>query len=206
MQTSRLMYVAVIGCAVALSSAGGQTAQRFSVQGSGLYAPLQGSAYENLKAGIGFEAQLRYTPGAFSYGAGFQYTKHDPSEKLGLVANTTIMGAFFEPRYVFDVSNSILAPYVSARLAYLRFKSTIPDQPSAPAQEATASGTQINGGGGVLIRLSPRVNFDAGLTYGSIRLGNVKVRDQSTGQSATGDSESGQNFVFRVGLAIGLGG
>jgi predicted porin len=205
MRMSRRLAVAVIGCACAAWTAEAQTAQRFSIQGSGLYAPLQGSAYENLKAGNGFEAQLRYTPGAFSYGAGFQYTKHDPSDKLGLVANTSIMGGFFEPRYVFDVGSNVLAPYVSARLAYLRFKSTIPDQPTAPAQEATASGTQINGGGGVLFRLSPRINFDAGVTYGSIRLNDLTVTDKSSGRTTKDPSQSGQNFVFRLGLAIGLG-
>jgi hypothetical protein len=48
------------------------SSQRVVVQVSGLYAELFGKTYEGLGGGSGFEAQLRYTPGAFSIGAGYQ--------------------------------------------------------------------------------------------------------------------------------------
>ncbi|MDQ3809598.1 MAG: hypothetical protein M3336_04840, partial [Chloroflexota bacterium] len=69
---------ATVGAACLLpAQVTGQSAQRLSVQASGLYAALFGAAYENLNAGPGFEAQLRFTPSALSLGVGYQYTDHD---------------------------------------------------------------------------------------------------------------------------------
>ncbi|MFL5513712.1 MAG: hypothetical protein ACJ8CN_14910, partial [Gemmatimonadales bacterium] len=54
-----------------------QSAQAVSIQVSGLYNAVFGDVFETLKNGFGGEAQLRYTPGALSFGLGFQYTVHD---------------------------------------------------------------------------------------------------------------------------------
>jgi hypothetical protein len=207
MQKSRWVSASLVAsfCLAAISQAPAQSAQPISIQVSGLFAPLSGDAYDNIKAGKGVEAQLRYTPGAFSYGAGFQYTKHPADANLGLDLDFTLMGFFFEPRYVIDAGSNVFAPYLSGRLALLRQTLTIPDQPTAPPQEGHANGGQINGGGGILFRLTPTVNVDAGLTYGYIRFGTSTIKNKETGASTTGERSSGQNWVIRLGFAVGLG-
>jgi hypothetical protein len=74
--------------------------------------------------------------------------------------------------------------------------------------ELESSGTQLNIGGGVLVRLSRSVNLDLGLTLGRIHFGEVEVTIPGFGSEVidTGSSGDGQNAVLRVGVAIGLGG
>ena len=69
-----------------------------------------------------------------------------------------------------------------------------------------ATGFQGNIGGGVLTRLSPRVNLDVGVTLGLIRFGDATVTVDGRSQGKfPGTSGTGQNVLFRTGLAIGLG-
>lgn len=177
---------------------GAQSAQRWSAQGSILYVSPSGDAYEGLDAGAGFEAQVRYTPSAFSIGAGYQRSSHDLTFDDGTTESVTLAGVFAEPRYVIDVGSGSYAPYLAGRVAFLTQKIAF------DGLEASASGTQINLGGGVLVRLSPRVNLDLGATYGAIDFDDVEV--QFEGQSATidGSSGSGKNLVLRAGVTIGL--
>jgi hypothetical protein len=65
---------------------------------------------------------------------------------------------------------------------------------------------QLNGGGGLLYRLGPRVNLDVGATYGYDRLGGGTLRRKASGTSSHFNSSSGSNVVFRVGFAVGIGG
>lgn len=177
-----------------------QSAQRFSAQGSVLHVSPSGDVYEGLSSGMGFEAQARYTHSALSLGAGYQSSSHDLDlEEFG-TETVTISGVFLEPRYVIDIGKANMAPYVAGRLAFLTQKADF------EGVEVRASGTQINVGGGVLVRVSPRINVDIGLTYGAIDFddfeaefeGDVFVIEESGG--------SGKNLVLRAGLAIGLGG
>lgn len=182
--------------ALGISSAAAQTAQRFSVQASGLYANLFGDAFANVGRGLGGEAQLRYTPGAFSIGAGFQYTDHDTPGTPD--ATFHLYGGFLEPRYVLDVGSSTLFPYVSTRFSILSQKITRPN----PQIEISASGVTLNGGGGVLFRLGSRVNLDVGSTFGYTHFGD----SETDGSTNPNTSQSGSNVVVRIGLAVGLGG
>jgi hypothetical protein len=94
-----------------------QTAQPISFQVSGLYNGVFGNVFDGLQDGFGGEAQIRYTPGALSLGAGFQYTVH------GLdifTENARFYGGFFEPRYRIHTGSNVLAPYVSARFSVLK--------------------------------------------------------------------------------------
>src|SRR6478736_1585782 len=91
-----------------------QSSQRVAVQVSGLYAELFGKTYEGLGGGLGFEAQLRYTPGAFSIGAGYQRTTHHDDAAGG---DVHLSGGFLEPRYVIATSSRSFIPYVSARVS-----------------------------------------------------------------------------------------
>ncbi len=198
-----------------------QSAQRWSVQASGLYVGVFGDAYDGLKNGAGGEVQLRVTPSLWSYGAGLQYSTHALTQNSDF--NVALAGVFFEPRRVFDIGSAKFAPYMSARVAYLQQSADLGEvQDSRIARasgdvalsvarranlELSASGFQGNVGGGVLTKLSPRINLDLGVTIGAIRFGDatLKVDGEESG-SFDGTSGTGQNVVVRAGLAIGLGG
>ncbi|HUQ81754.1 MAG TPA: hypothetical protein VM076_11470 [Gemmatimonadaceae bacterium] len=158
-----------------------QSAQAVSLQVSGLYIGFGGSAYSDMSAGAGAEAQLRYTSGAMSLGLGYQYTRHTMEGEEGHMNNS---GVFIEPRYVFTTSSPTLAPYVSARLGLLRMNGIMDED---------SNGGTVNFGGGVLARLTSRTNLDFGATYGYTRFSG-------------GISGTGSDLVLRAGLAIGLGG
>ncbi|MGI9628764.1 MAG: hypothetical protein ACR2QM_18155, partial [Longimicrobiales bacterium] len=91
-----------------------QTAQRVSLQVSGLASAPFGGGLSGLTIGPGFEAQVRYNPSVFSIGIGFDMTFHDVD---GADRSTTLTGGFIEPRYVIDVGSDRAAPYASARVA-----------------------------------------------------------------------------------------
>ena len=115
-----------------------------------------------------------------------------------------LAGGFIEPRYVFDIGQDRYAPYASARLAYL--EQSIDLDLDGVSVSASANGTQLNVGGGFLVRLSSRVNLDVGATIGRINFDDVEVTVPGQGTvTVEGSSGSGQNLVLRVGLAIGLG-
>ena len=200
MRTARTTAKLVIGVAASLAlarDAGAQSAQRFSMQISGLYASLFGQAYEGFGGGMGFEGQLRYTTQlGWSFGAGYQRTQHDIE---GISEKASLSGPFFEPRYTIELTQFVnLAPYVSGRLSVLK------ESLSERGFEGTASGFTLNGGGGVLVRLGPRVNLDLGATFGYTSFGDAKIFDTVTGQTTTVPNGNGSNVVLRTGLAIGL--
>lgn len=175
-----------------------QSAQRLSVQGSGLFIKLFGDAFPGVKPGYGFEAQVRYTPSALSFGVGFQYTSH---EVEGVDQRASLLGGFFEPRYVFSTSSSTLFPYLSGRFYLVELKS----ENSNTDIRTKATGLAANGGGGVLIRLGSRFNADIGATYGYSQFRDFKFEDLSTGVTGeSGNSNSGSNVVLRLGLTLGL--
>jgi opacity protein-like surface antigen len=200
---------ALLACSVACASrVPAQSAQRWSLQASGLHVGVYGDAYEGLEAGAGGELQIRLTPGVWSFGIGGQASSHGTVDMGFGDQKVSLTGVFIEPRRVIDVGSSRVAPYVSARLAYLKqsVDFTITNGVDAVSVDAEASGTQINGGGGLLVRLSPRVNLDVGATYGLIRFGDVSVDVPGVGSTVVdGSSGNGQNLVIRLGLAIGLG-
>lgn len=175
-----------------------QSAQRFSAQGSFLYVSPSGDAYEGLGSGVGFEAQLRYTPSAFSLGIGYQRSSHDIDLEGFADETATISGVFLEPRYVIDVGSMSYAPYIAARLALLT------QSVDLDGLEASASGTQFNLGGGVLVRLTPRINLDLGATYGAIDFDDAEVSFEGETVTIADSGGSGKNLVLRVGLTIGL--
>lgn len=216
----RSALTAVVAVAALSAPAAAQSAQRWSIQASGLYVGVLGDAYEGLKSGPGGEVQLRMTPSLWSYGAGLQYSTHGVE---GSDLTVALSGAFFEPRRVFDVGSSKYAPYLSARIAYLSLSADFdialervatnanPGLSLAVARRAnatvSASGLQGNVGGGVLTKLSPRVNLDLGVTVGAIRFGKAQIEfDGRTTELTDGVTGTGQNVVVRAGLAIGLGG
>ena len=174
-----------------------QSAQAISLQGSGLFNGVFGKVFQGLQNGFGGEAQIRYTPSAFSIGGGFQYTIHNITNAT---EDAKLYGAFIEPRYRIHTGSYVLAPYVSARFALLKVGFT------GGNLSISSNFLQLNGGGGLLYRLGPRVNLDIGATYGYDRLGAGTVRSKRTGTSSRFDSSSGSNVVVRLGFAFGIGG
>jgi len=172
-----------------------QSAQPFSLQASGLVNGVFGDVFTGLQDGIGGEAQFRYTPGALSVGAGFQFTIH---ELEGRMENTRLYGGFIEPRYRIHAGSNVVAPYVSARFSVLKVGFSGGDL------SLSSTFVQLNGGGGLLTRLSSRLNLDVGATFGYNRLGSGRLTRASSGTSVPVESSSGSNVVVRLGLAIGL--
>jgi hypothetical protein len=202
---SRLQFLStgLLLALVTVPSANAQSAQRWSIQASGIGVLVQGEAYAGLKAGGGVELQARLTPSVWSFGVGLQGSSHD-ADFQGSTETVTLAGVFFEPRRIIDVGSESMAPYVSARLAYLQ--QSIDLDTGNGVVSASTGGTQINGGGGVLFRMTPRVNLDLGATYGLINFGDVVVNIPGSGSvTIEGSSGSGRNLVLRAGLAIGLG-
>jgi hypothetical protein len=181
-----------------------QSAQAVSIQVSGLYNVVFGDVFETLKNGVGGEAQIRYTPGALSFGLGFQYTTHDrppvePTDPASL--DFRLYGPFIEPRYRIHTGSNVWAPYLSARFSLLKVGF------SDPEFSLSSSFIQVNGGGGLLYRLSSRVNLDMGATFGYNRLsdGTLESKSNPTHPSTVAAS-SGANLMLRVGFALGIGG
>jgi hypothetical protein len=174
-----------------------QSAQAISIQVSGLYNGVFGNVFTGLQNGIGAEGQLRYTPGALSIGAGFQYTNHGLEDRM---EDTRLYGGFIEPRYRIHTGSYVVAPYVSARLSLLKVGFSGGDL------TLSSSFIQVNGGGGLLYRVGPRLNLDLGATFGYNRLGSGTLRSESNGTAVNIESSSGSNVVVRFGFAIGLGG
>jgi hypothetical protein len=174
-----------------------QTAQAVSFQVSGLYNGVFGNVFEGLQDGVGGEAQIRYTPGALSVGAGFQFTNHSLEMRP---EDARLYGGFLEPRYRIHTGSNVIAPYVSARFSLLKVGFSGGDL------SMNSTFIQLNGGGGVLYRLGPRLNLDLGATYGYNRLGSGTLRSERNGTETPFSSSSGSNVVVRVGFAVGIGG
>lgn len=188
-----------------------QTAQPLSVQFSGLYEGLAGDAFDDVRPGTGYEAQLRYTRGAWSIGLGYQTARHGyrycalPSPGgnclVTIAGRIRGSGVFFEPRYVFDAGSDVFAPYVSGRFSIVKQNSS-----GDPLYDFSVTGSSANGGGGLLFRMTPRINFDLGGTLGYTRFSSYRAVDRQTGSVITGSTgASGSNFVLRAGVAIGIG-
>ena len=210
-----------------------QSRQRFSVQISGIGNLLFGDAetsegffFGAPSHGGGGELQLRFTPSAFSIGAGLQVAIHGSNTPpdFGTLEESsdqsfTLSGIFVEPRYVFGGSGN-RAFYGSGRLALSTIKgdneATGYDCEGDPfcdnpvliefSSEGDATGFTLNVGGGMLIALTDRVNLDVGATAGLKDFGELDVSVGEGGAIKQGSLGRFTNIVMRVGLAIGLGG
>lgn len=172
-----------------------QSAQAFSLQASGLVNGVFSGLLAGQQNGVGGEAQLRYTPGALSVGAGFQFTIHGLDDRMD---DAQLYGGFLEPRYRIHAGSNVVAPYVSARFSLLKVGFTGGDL------SLSSTVIQLNGGGGLLTRLGSRLNLDVGATFGYNQLGSGTLTSRSSGITVPVESSSGSNLVFRLGLAIGL--
>jgi hypothetical protein len=192
-----LLSTAMAVSAMLSSELAAQSAQPVSLQVSGLFNGVFGQVFSGLQDGVGGEAQIRYTPGAVSIGAGFQFTTHELQNRE---EDARLYGGFIEPRYRIHAGSNVVAPYVAARFSVLKVGF------SGGALSLSSAFIELNGGGGLLFRLGSRVNLDVGGTFGYDRLGSGTLRNRQTGSEVPIDSGSGSNMVARLGLAVGLGG
>lgn len=172
-----------------------QSAQTFSIQASGTVNWVLDEVFTGLQDGIGAEAQLRYTPGALSVGAGFQFTIHEVQDRS---EDVRFYGGFVEPRHRIHVGSNVVAPYVSARFSLLKVGFSGGDL------SLSSTFMQLDGGGGLLTRVSSRLNVDLGASFGYNWLGKGTLVRESSGTSVPVESSSGSSIIIRLGLAIGL--
>jgi hypothetical protein len=182
MKRNLLMAVACIS-AMGSSTLQAQTAQDWSLHASGFQTEFQ---VDGLSAvGRGAEVQLRRTFGLFSLAIGGQFTDH-PSLEPGY----QIGGLLLEPRYVIDIKSLRVFPYVLVRGAALQ-------RLNSPDNERF-TGIDAGVGGGVIVSLTRRVNFDAGAA-----LTRTRWTNEVDGEAST--STWVQNYAVKAGLSIGLG-
>jgi hypothetical protein len=197
MPSARLFLIQLTVIGTLCSTGEAQSAQPISLQASALFNGVFGNVFNGLQDGIGGEAQIRYTPGALSVGAGFQYTTHGLEVRE---ENARLYGGFVEPRYRIRTGSNVLAPYLSTRFSLLKVGFSGGDL------SLSSNFIQINGGGGLLYRIGSQLNLDLGATYGYNRLGRGTLRDRLSGTEVPVEPSSGSNLMVRLGLALGLGG
>ena len=162
-----------------------QTAQRWSIQLSALGVELTSVTNDDLRFGGGVELQGRYNPGALSIGFGFQTTRHTlENQALALNVTVTYTGGFVEPRLILGSIGDLVALYGSVRFMSLSAKFDV------AGGETKVEGAAISGGGGLLVRLTSRLNAEVGATAGK--------------EYYNRDAGSGTTIVTRLGLAFGL--
>lgn len=187
-QLSSLLVASVV-LAAAAHSAAGQSGQSLSAQGSALYTVQQFGTGKNV-GGPGIELQARYAHQLLSIGVGYQFSSHSLGSD-----NIKLNGAFVEPRYAIDIGSDRVAPYVAARLAWLSQSSDFGDLGTFSSR-----GAAFGAGAGVVVGLTPRLNFDAGAAFIRQSFGDATT---STGRPVTFTPFNG--YVAKAGLSIGLG-
>jgi len=161
-----------------------QTAQDWSFHLSGFQTELRQG--DSRAVGRGGEVQLRRTFGTFSIAIGGQFTDHptlQPGYQLG--------GLLVEPRLVIDIGSYRVFPYLLARGASLRHL-------NANAGESL-TGIDVGAGGGFIVALGKRLNFDAGAAITQTRW---TFEQENLGGAA---NSTVQNYVVKAGLSFGIG-
>lgn len=168
------------------SAAGAQSAQHWSIQGSGalVFPTASESDFQN-STRLGWEAQVRYTFSRFSLGAGYQ--RSTVYQFTGSDFSAAVSVGFLEPRYVIFVGSRV-AGYLAGRIGVSQLV-------CSPAEDCTDQGAHLaaGGGGGVLIRLSTRLALDLGSQYFATQY-----------DIADGQTRSAGYVLARLGLSVGL--
>ncbi len=169
-----------------------QSAQPYSVQLAVLFTSFKNGG--SSIGGTGVEPQFRLNRlystesfGALSLGIGGQYTTHSSSGQT-----LTISGLFLEPRWVpAAIRSNNVAPYLSARLAFLRQSNNF---------GSSSSGSGFGGGGGLAIKLTKTTNLDAGVQLVRQSFGDFKVN----GASQTSSFVPFTTYAAKVGISLGF--
>ncbi|MGE0158582.1 MAG: hypothetical protein AB7T31_04165 [Gemmatimonadales bacterium] len=181
----RVLLATCLGILTAAPSARAQTAQRWSIQLSALGVELTSVTNDDLRFGGGVELQARYNPSALSIGFGFQTTRHQlQNQLLARDLTVTYTGGFVEPRLILGSLGDFLAFYAATRFMVLNAKFDV------GGVETKVDGAAIAGGGGILVRITDRVNAELGATAGK--------------EYYNRNAENGTTLVTRLGVALGL--
>ena len=96
----------------------------------------------------------------------------------------TYTGAFVEPRLILGSLGDFLAFYAATRFMLLNAKFDVANV------ETKVDGAAFAGGGGILVRITDRLNAELGATAGK--------------EYYNRNTEDGTTIVTRLGLALGL--
>lgn len=194
MPTSRLATLGVALLVGAFTPAHAQSAlPAFSIEGNVLYNTFPGRAFRDVGDGAGFEALGTVGVGAFALGAGYVRTTHN---LVTASEDAVLSGPFVETRLALPFYYRSFTPYLSGRVARLTQKVTVGDG------SRTATGTQLGGGLGMLVRLAPGVRLNMGATYANLRLRDA----EQDGARVPDSGADGGNLGLRAGISIGAGG
>ena len=182
-------YIILTSTLVAAPVLQAQSAQPYSIQLAAFFTAIKGGS--TTISGVGVEPQFRFNHiyasegfGALSLGIGGQYTTHTKgSDKL------TITGGFLEPRWVPAIRSSVIAPYLSLRLAVLHLKGDFFDRATG-----SSGGTGFGAGAGVTAKLSRTVNLDAG----------VQIVRQEFGDIGSVSFKPFSTYAAKIGLSLGF--
>jgi hypothetical protein len=180
------LFATCLAMLATVRTADAQTAQRWSIQLSALGVELTSvDASNQLRFGGGLEIQARYNPSALSIGFGFQTTRHQLENQL-LARNLTVTytGAFVEPRLILGSLGDFLAFYAATRFMLLNANFEVANV------ETKVDGAAFAGGGGILVRITDRINAELGATAGK--------------EYYNRNTEDGTTIVTRLGVAFGL--
>ena len=178
---------ALVALAVGSAPVAAQSRQLVSAQVSGeLVFPTED--YGGLDKGttLGWEAQVRFTFGRFSVGAGYQRSEVFKSDADAGDITATLSVGFIEPRYVLGVFGNVAAPYAAARIGYGGLLVRSQDD----LVRSTDNSFIYGGGLGVIFQVASRVGIDLGAQY--------FVADFTDGQGSAG------YFLTRLGVSVGL--
>jgi len=166
-----------------------QAANPWGVEVAGIYATLSGDDFEGTDAGMGFDAQLRYTRSStFSLGGGLQRTSHGID---GFDNSISVLGFFVEPRMDLKMSgSSSLSPFLAFRAAYLK------ESLDEDGSDLSATGYSFGFGGGLSMAASPSMSLTGTITYNIVNFGEVEVDGESIDDSDAG----GSSLALRFGV------
>jgi hypothetical protein len=164
-----------------------RTAPSFSIEGGGLHASMRGDEVDRLDEGFGFEAQARLGVSALSIGVGYQRSTHAITSS-GPAERAILSGVFVEPRVELQLGGTNFTPYLGGRVARLALRQSELD--------LDVDGTDVAGGGGLLVWLAPAARLNLSAMYSAVRF-------DASGLSAN-ERARGNAVTLRAGVALGF--
>jgi hypothetical protein len=166
---------------------------KFGLGLAGGYYSLGGDDFETTDAGYGFEVSGHFhlSPKIALLG-GFGMNWNDDSF---IDETITTMRISVEPRYLFHMEGGKLTPFLGARVGYLSAGATVQDV------DFSQTGFYFAGTGGVLVRMSPAMMFEAGVQFGQASFGDA----EADGQTIDDSDASGSFLALQLGIVYHFG-
>jgi hypothetical protein len=148
---------------------------------------MRGDEVDRLDDGFGFEAQARLGVSALSIGVGYQRSTHAITSS-GPAERAILSGVFVEPRVELQLGGTNFTPYLGGRVARLALRQSELD--------LDVDGTDVAGGGGLLVWLAPAARLNLSAMYSAVRF-------DASGLSAN-ERARGNAVTLRAGVALGF--